>query len=114
MTGVSPRPTLHRTCQAQAGMGVKETREKYLALERASEERHEYLDGRCYAMAGERPEHGTICTNLTMLIASLLRDTPYQAWAKDTNFQQTHSRHSLRSHHRSDAWAARWGREDRP
>jgi len=53
-------------------------------MERASEERHEYLDGQLYAMAGESPEHGTICTNLTMLIASQLRGTPCQAWAKDT------------------------------
>lgn len=60
------------------------TVEDYLALERASAERHEYLDGRLYAMAGESPEHGTICTNLTMLIASQLRGTPCQAWAKDT------------------------------
>jgi Uma2 family endonuclease len=60
------------------------TVEHYLVLERASEERHEYLDGRLYAMAGESPEHGTICTNLTMLIASQLRGTPCQAWAKDT------------------------------
>ena len=29
------------------------TVEDYLALERASEERHEYLDGRLYAMAGK-------------------------------------------------------------
>jgi Uma2 family endonuclease len=60
------------------------TEEDYLALERASEERHEYVDGQVYAMAGESPEHGTICTNLTMLIASQLRGTPCQAWAKDT------------------------------
>ena len=55
------------------------TEEDYLALERASEERHEYLDGQVYAMAGENPEHGTICTNLTILIASQLRGTPGQA-----------------------------------
>lgn len=60
------------------------TVEDYLALERASEERHEYLDGLLYAMAGESPEHGTICTNLTMLIATQLCGTPCQAWAKDT------------------------------
>src|SRR5438093_8927071 len=60
------------------------TVEDYLALERASEERHAYLDGQVYAMAGESPEHGTICTNMTMLIAAQLRGTPCQAWAKDT------------------------------
>jgi Uma2 family endonuclease len=32
--------------------------EEYLALERESEERHEYLDGQIYAMAGDSPEHG--------------------------------------------------------
>ena len=36
----------------------------YLTLERAAEERHEYLDGVVYAMAGESPNHGRICTNL--------------------------------------------------
>ena len=43
---------------------VRYTVEEYLALERASEERHEYLDGDVYAMAGESPEHGAICMNL--------------------------------------------------
>jgi Uma2 family endonuclease len=38
--------------------------EEYLASERESEERHEYLDGQIYAMAGESPEHGAICTNI--------------------------------------------------
>ena len=70
------------------------TVEDYLALERASEERHEYLDGRLYAMAGESPEHGTICTNLTMLIASQLRGTPCQAWAKDTKVRSGPTPHT--------------------
>lgn len=38
--------------------------EEYLALERESEERHEYLNGQIYVMAGESPEHGAICTNI--------------------------------------------------
>lgn len=59
------------------------TVEQYLALERESDERQEYLDGQIYAMAGESPEHGTICTNLTMLLASQLRGGPCQAWSKD-------------------------------
>ena len=57
---------------------------EYLALERASEERHEFLDGLIYLMAGESPAHGTICTNLVMIVASQLRGTPCQAWSKDT------------------------------
>ena len=42
--------------------------EEYLALERESEERHEYLDGHVYAMAGESPEHSDICANLVSIL----------------------------------------------
>jgi ABC-type branched-subunit amino acid transport system ATPase component len=37
--------------------------EEYLGLERAAEERHEYLDELIYAMAGESLEPNTICAN---------------------------------------------------
>ena len=57
---------------------------EYMALERASDERHEYLDGLIYLMAGESPAHGTTCMNLAMIIATQLRGTPCQAWSKDT------------------------------
>jgi Uma2 family endonuclease len=40
------------------------TEEEYLAIERVSEERHEYIDGRIYAMAGENDQHGQIANNL--------------------------------------------------
>lgn len=60
------------------------TVEDYLVLERESEDRHEYLDGEVYLMAGESPEHGTICMNLSVSIGSQLRGTPCQAFAKDT------------------------------
>jgi Uma2 family endonuclease len=36
------------------------TVEEYLALERDSLDRHEYLDGEIYAMAGESLSHGRI------------------------------------------------------
>src|SRR5215467_9731674 len=58
--------------------------EEYLALERESEERHEYLDGHVYAMAGESPEHSDICSNLVSILHLQLRGTPYRVWAKDT------------------------------
>jgi Uma2 family endonuclease len=60
------------------------TVEAYLVLERESEERHEYVDGEVYLMAGESPEHGAICMNLSVSIGSQLRGTPCQAFAKDT------------------------------
>jgi|SRR6266542_5847142 len=62
---------------------IRYTEDQYLSIEREADERHEYLDGRIYAMAGESPEHGAICTNLTAEIALQLRGTPCQAFAKD-------------------------------
>lgn len=49
------------------------TEEEYLAMERTSEERHEYIDGYVQAMAGESPEHGDISVNLTGILHSQLR-----------------------------------------
>jgi Uma2 family endonuclease len=51
-------------------------------LERDSEERHEYLDGQIYLMAGESPEHADICTNLIRELAPQLRDTPCRVRSK--------------------------------
>jgi len=68
------------------GLPLLKTRytiEEYLALDRASEERHEYLDGDIYAMTGESPEHGAICMNLYGSFWPQLRGTPCQAFAKD-------------------------------
>jgi len=58
--------------------------EEYLARERESEERHEFLDGQIYEMAGENPRHGAICTNLTRIVSTQLLGTPCQAFSKDT------------------------------
>lgn len=63
---------------------IRYTEDQYLSMERESEERHEYLDGQIYAMAGESPEHGAICTNLTGEIRNQLKGTRCQAFAKDT------------------------------
>src|SRR5215471_12150519 len=60
------------------------TIDEYLALERTEAERHEYLDGCIYAMAGESPDHGRICMNLYGSLWPQLRGTPCEAFAKDT------------------------------
>ena len=59
------------------------TVEEYLAFERASEERHEYLDGVIYAMAGESPDHGRICMNLAAALVLQLRGADCEAFSKD-------------------------------
>ena len=58
--------------------------DEYLAIERASEERHEYVDGEIYAMAGENGEHGDITVNLVVSLGSQLRGTSCRARTKDT------------------------------
>jgi Uma2 family endonuclease len=59
------------------------TVEEYLRHERLAEERHEYLDGTVYAMAGESPDHGRICINLVLSLGPQLRDTPCELFSKD-------------------------------
>jgi Uma2 family endonuclease len=49
--------------------------EDYLDFERVQTERHEFLDGNVYAMAGESPNHSMICFNLYTIVGSQLRGT---------------------------------------
>lgn len=58
--------------------------EEYMAMERASEDRHEYMDGCIFAMAGESGAHADISANLAISIGSQLRNTPCRARIKDT------------------------------
>jgi Uma2 family endonuclease len=52
------------------------TPEEYLALEREAEERHEWLDGLIYAMAGESPDHSIINANIIAELNIQLRGKP--------------------------------------
>ena len=47
-------------------LSYKYTPEEYLALERASDTKHEYLDGEIRMMAGGSPTHNQICFNTTV------------------------------------------------
>ncbi len=75
---------------------------EYLTFERTAKERHEYFDGVIYAMAGESRNHGHICTNLTMLLATQLRGSPCAVFGKDTKVRsgpdQAHTRQGLWSY----------------
>ncbi|MFI5384926.1 MAG: Uma2 family endonuclease [Fimbriimonadales bacterium] len=59
------------------------TREEYLAFERASETKHEFLNGRIYAMAGAGLAHNRICTNLTRELSNQLKGKPCQVLSQD-------------------------------
>lgn len=60
------------------------TEEEYLILEREAEERHEYIDGYIYVMAGESDEHGDICVNLVRELSTALKGKPCKVKTKDT------------------------------
>jgi len=46
--------------------------EEYVALDRSSDERWEYVDGRAMAMAGAAPRHNAIVMNLTLALGRAL------------------------------------------
>jgi Uma2 family endonuclease len=46
---------------------------EYLTAERASQQKHEYLRGRVYAMAGASPKHNLVCGNLIRALGERLR-----------------------------------------
>ena len=52
------------------------TEEEYLAMERETDERHEFIDGYVFGMAGESQEHGEIVANLGGILVPQLRGTP--------------------------------------
>jgi Uma2 family endonuclease len=60
------------------------TEDEYLTLERAALDRHQYVDGEIFAMAGESPAHGDISANAFASLHAQLRGTPYRARMKDT------------------------------
>ena len=57
--------------------------EEYLAAERASEAKHEYLAGEVFAMVGASWEHNLIVTNLVRELSGQLKDRPCRVYASD-------------------------------
>ena len=56
---------------------------EYLAFERDSETKHEYPNGRIYAMSGASPSHNRIELNLIREISTRLPDPPLRAVYED-------------------------------
>ncbi len=57
-----------------ARLDPKYTLEEYFDLERSSEEKYEFFDGRVFAMGGVSPEHSQIESNLNVILRLGLRD----------------------------------------
>lgn len=56
---------------------------EYLSLEESSEDKHEYLRGEVWAMAGGTPEHGRIQANLIREIGNALGRRPCVVFSSD-------------------------------
>ncbi len=68
-------------------MGLPKTilaEDEYLAFERAAEERHVYIDGGIFAMAGESGAHSDIITKSAYTLVHQLGDGPCRVRIKDT------------------------------
>ncbi len=63
--------------------GRRFTAEEYLAIERASEERHELIDGEMVMMAGASRAHSLIVSNLSVEIGRRLRGGPCEFHTSD-------------------------------
>lgn len=57
--------------------------DEYLLLETESPIKHEYIDGKVYAMAGATDSHVTISLNLASLLRAHVRGTGYRAYMSD-------------------------------
>jgi Uma2 family endonuclease len=56
---------------------------EYLAMERASLEKHEFCDGEVFAMAGASKEHNLIVTNVVGELRAALRQRPCDVYPSD-------------------------------
>lgn len=68
---------------AEAARKVGLSYADYLAIERETDIRHEFLDGEVFAMAGGTPRHSKLKTNLTMLMGNALGSGPCQPYDSD-------------------------------
>lgn len=59
----------------------------YLARERSSEVKHEYVGGRLYAMAGASNDHNRIATDVLTALSVQLRGHPCEAFNSDTKIR---------------------------
>jgi Uma2 family endonuclease len=66
--------------------------DEYIARERASETKHEYVNGELVAMAGASRRHNLIASNVAGVLASRLRDRPCVVLASDQRVAVTRTR----------------------
>lgn len=68
-----------------AGSAVRKgmTVAEYLAFERASKVKHEYVDGEVFAMVGGTRRHSLIASNVGRILGNLLKTGPCEVYQSD-------------------------------
>ena len=61
--------------------------EEYLAWEAEQSEKHEYVDGEVFAMAGAAEGHITVCLNVAMALRQHLKGSPCRTFMADMKVQ---------------------------
>ena len=61
--------------------------EDFLAWEAVQHERHEFVDGEVFAMAGAEDRHVTVCLNLAMALRQHLAGSPCRTYMSDMKLQ---------------------------
>ncbi len=101
----------------EAALRTKVSEQEYLAFERASEGRHEYIDGEIFAMSGGTRAHSLIATNIVGALGAALRGREVRCpWLGHAH---PHPRHGAlhvrrrprgvrRAHPRATECATRW------
>jgi Uma2 family endonuclease len=59
------------------------TREEYLEMERAGDQKHEYVAGEVWAMVGGSPQHSEIAANTIVALGTQLRQRPCKVYTSD-------------------------------
>ncbi|WP_236517489.1 Uma2 family endonuclease [Sandaracinus amylolyticus] len=67
---------------------------EYLALERESETKHEYVNGEVYAMAGGTPEHARLAMQFGALASAALRGRPCATFSSDARVRVERTKRS--------------------
>lgn len=65
---------------------------EYLAFERTSETKHEYVNGEVYAMAGGSPEHARLALQFGTLANLALRGRPCAVFSSDARVRIEHTK----------------------
>ncbi len=63
------------------------TRDEYLQWEEKQEEKHEYVDGQIFAMAGASENHVIITDNFSAVLINKLRGTQCRSFSSDMKLQ---------------------------